>query len=180
MQQICEAVAIFNQGGIIFYPTESIYGLGCDPFNEYACNRVLQIKNRHNKSGLICLISDLKHLKNLVSPLRTYEYLQIKNSVNDHVSWVLPAHKNLPKWLQSKDSTVCIRYSRNPAIVKFCDAIDSPIISTSANLQGQKPVLNVDEAKIIFNKQIDYYLDTPLGDKQQASKIRTLGGEFLR
>ena len=180
MQQISQAVEVVKTGGIIFYPTESIYGLGCDPFNELACSQLLKIKNRHNKSGLICLISNLKHLNDLVAPIRTYDYLQIKNSCEDHISWVLPAKKDLPIWLRSTENTICVRYSRNPAIINLCDALDAPIISTSANLQGEAPVASITEAKKIFKNQIDYYLDTPLGDKDKASRIKTIVGDLIR
>ena len=174
------AVQTIKAGKILFYPTESIFGLGCDPFNEAACKKINLLKKRTNKAGLICLISDIKHLNTLAAPLRKVDYEKIQHSALEHISWILPAKSDLPPWLLGPNNSVCVRLSSDPSIKLLCDTLDQAIISTSANEQDMPTARSIDEAKAIFSEKIDYYLDLPLGNRTTASKIYTLTGTVIR
>ena len=177
---INKAVKVIKEGKILIYPTESIFGLGCDPFNEQACQKINSLKQRSNKAGLICLINNIKHLNTLAAPLRTTDYEQIRKSKTKHISWILPAKSGLPKWLIGPNNTICVRLSNDSSINELCSALDQAIISTSANEQGMPAANTIEQAKKIFKNQVDYYLDLPLGDKQKASKILTITGKIIR
>ena len=180
MQQINKAVECVRQGGVIVYPTESVYGLGCDPFNRLACEKIMALKQRENKAGFICLLSSLQHLNSLISPIRVIEYNKIKSSELDHVSWILPAKADLPDWLKTSDNTICVRYSQHQVVKQLCDLLGQSIISTSANLQGQKSVETIEQAKKVFGQKVDYYLDMPVGSNSSVSTIRELCGRIIR
>ena len=177
---INKAVNTIKEGKILVYPTESIFGLGCDPFNESACQKINDLKQRSNKAGLICLINNIKYLNTLAAPLRTIDYEQIKQSKTKHISWILPAKSNLPKWLVGPNNTICIRFSNDSSINALCNALGQAVTSTSANKQGMPAATTIEQAKIIFKDQVDYYLDLPLGNRQTASKILTISGKTIR
>ena len=175
-----EAIDALKAGQVIVYPTEAIFGLGCDPFNAKACQRIAEIKNRQNKAGFICVIGCIEQLATLIEPLTTADMNKLTKSWRGHVSWILPAKKTLPPWLIGPNNTICVRYSNHPTIQNLCNSFDGAIISTSANLQGQKPASSIHDAQLYFGNTVDYYLDQPLGCEKSASKIYNLNYKKIR
>ena len=175
------AATSLKNSELIIYPTESCYGLGCDPFSQTAVEKLNQLKSRKNKLGFICVIGDLKQLKLLAPPLNEEDIAKLKATWPGHVSWVLPALDNLPPWLIGPNQTICIRYSSHPIIQQLCLQFGGPIISTSANLSGQKPALTIPQANSCFKDKISYYLNAPLGNEPYSSTIIALNsGKTLR
>lgn len=179
MDQVNQAAQVVSNGGVIVYPTEAVYGLGCDPFCEQACQRIAQIKQRSNKAGFIIIIGNLMQLNLLVAPLRQLDYQQVKSSWPGHVSWILPAKNGLPKWLLASDNTVCIRYTAHPVARQLCN-LAGPLISTSANKSGSDGADDFNKVKEFFVDKVEFYLDLPLGKELQASTIKTLSGQVVR
>src|SRR4030067_1807882 len=128
-----------HKGGIIAYPTEGVYGLGCDPFNETAALRLLKIKQRHINKGLILIASDWNQVKNLIKlDLKKYPVIKLNNK--NPITWVFPATKKVPRWITGKFNSVAIRVTSHPIAKKICQKFGGPIVSTSANLTKQPPI----------------------------------------
>lgn len=186
-EQIKKAVTILKRGGVIAYPTEAVYGLGCDPCNEHAVMRLLTIKKRAVSKGLILIAADWKQLKPLVkaSAIEKLNESQRMNAIlatwPGAVTWVFPASENVPAWIHGQYNTVAIRVTEHPIANAMCTAWQVPLVSTSANVEGQTPAKNSEEVKAIFDGQIDYILPGKVGGLSKPTQIRdALTGKVLR
>ncbi len=175
-----ESVNYLNTGKIIAYPTESIYGIGCDPYNYGAVQNIYKIKNRPNKKPMILIASDVKQIENLV------DHKAINQSVIEswpgHITWLLPASNDCPQWLYEKESRkVAIRVSAHATVASICDNFNKPIISTSANKSMDEPITKIEKIKDIFDNEIDFIVEGCLGNEPRPSVIRDLEtGKVIR
>ncbi len=178
-----DLIPIFQQGGIFSYPTESVYGLGCDPNNEEAVQRLLDIKNRHMRKGLILIATDFSQISqylhnDILHP--TNEANARSNKLAHQPSDTTFTHlvnEHTPKWLTGEFNSLAIRISKHPEVVQLCGAFGSAMVSTSANFSGQPPAKNFDEVVSIFSTNtksslIDAILEGTTGNLQQPSSIR--------
>lgn len=138
-----EAVEQIALGHVIAYPTEAVYGLGCDPFNEQAFEQLLQLKNRSLKKGVILIASSVDQLENLVQ-LRNQPWseavLQSWNQSDLPMTWVLPTQSGVPTWLTGGRTTLAVRVTHHPVAKALCELFGKPLVSTSANLSGEAPI----------------------------------------
>lgn len=136
-------VSSLKRGALIAYPTESVYGIGCDAWCQGAVERLQRIKKRQGKKGFILLISEYAQLDRLIdinNPSIVWD--AIRSSWPGPVTWVFPCHPDLPKWLVGVDSSIAIRMTAHPIAREICQVLASPLISTSANLAGMPPCIN--------------------------------------
>ena len=179
IDQFDEAHQLLKQGKILAYPTEAVYGLGCNPFNEKAVERLLALKKREHSKGLIVLIADWSQLSSLTSAIPFDKLDAVRDNWPGPVTYVFPKSAIIPDWLCGNHNTVAIRMSAHPVARKLCK--NGPIISTSANLSGHPPA--IDEASLCaaFPVGIDALVSGPLGGSKQLSVIYdVLSGERLR
>lgn len=170
---------LLSNGGIIAYPTEAVYGLGCDPFNEIAVNRLLAIKQRSVDKGLILIAADFSQIENLILPVPTIN--KIKKTWPGPNTWVFPATKNVPSWITGSFSTIAIRITDHPIAKQICLEFENPIVSTSANIAGEAPIKNWQDLNPILLNSIDYLVKGKVGDEEKPSVIRdALSGDILR
>ena len=175
-----ESVNYLDTGKIIAYPTESIYGIGCDPYNYDAVQKIYKIKNRPNDKPMILIASDMKQIENLI------DYNAINQSVIEswpgHTTWLLPASSACPEWLYEKDSRkVAIRVSAHTTVASICNNFKKPIISTSANKSMDDPIMEIEKIKDVFNKDIDFIVEGCLGNEPNPSVIMDLEtGKMIR
>jgi len=177
--QFDEARQLLNQGKILAYPTEAVYGLGCDPFNEKAVETLLALKKRERRKGLIVLIADWSQLAPLIGSIPLDKLDAVRDNWPGPVTYIFPKAAIIPDWLCGNHSTVAIRMSAHPVARALCK--NGPIISTSANLSGYPPV--VDEVSLCgaFPVGIDALMAGSLGGLKQPSVIYdVLNGERLR
>ncbi|TMO65906.1 L-threonylcarbamoyladenylate synthase [Pseudoalteromonas aurantia] len=177
------AVHALQQGQVICYPTEAVYGLGCDPDNQDAVEALLAIKQRDVAKGLILIADNYSQCLPYVddAQIPTDKREDIFSSWPGGVTWVLPAKQSTPKWLTGAHSTIAVRVTAHPTVKALCQQFGKPLVSTSANLSGQDPVASLDEAKRVFTKQVGYYVDAPLGGANAPSQIKhALTGAVLR
>ena len=178
--QIAKAVNSLNQGEIIAYPTEAVWGLGCDPFNEKALNKLLSLKKRDQGKGLILVSSSLEHCKKLLEGLPDEYFKKLQNSTKQNVSndrattWLIPANDAVPLGVKGTHKNFALRISKHPTVVSLCDCFQLPIVSTSANLAGKKPATTINEVKFFFGKAISDYVDGELGAQKAPSEIKNL------
>ena len=174
------AIDYLRKGKIIGYPTEGVYGLGCDPWNEDSVSRINRIKKRGAGKVYLLVASHINQLTELVD--RDNIAKEVLQSWPGHTTWLIPAKKNTPEWLVDKSSgLIAIRVSKHPTIVELCNNFKNPIISTSANISGKENIL--DETSFIktFSQTVDYFVKGNLGNSDKSSIIMNMiTGEKLR
>ena len=168
---IRKAALIIKQGGIIAYPTEAVFGLGCDPYQESSVHQLLTFKNRPVEKGLILVVSNLSQLDDFIEPLTDAQQQTIIDSEN--TSWIVPA-RFAPYWLRGKHETLAIRLSSHPIVKLLCDELHQPLVSTSANPAGKNPARNALQCHHYFHQQLDIILHAATGSLQQPTEIRDL------
>jgi L-threonylcarbamoyladenylate synthase len=179
--RIRPAVAVLGFGGVIAYPTEGVYGLGCDPFDEAAVARVLRIKRRSSRKGLILVAADLAQVEALIAPLNTAAWDRLRAATPGPVTWVVPARTAVPHWLTHRRGTLAVRVSAHPITVALSRAFGRPMVSTSANRAGRDPARTATEVRWAFGADVDLVLSGPLGGAPGPSEIRDLlSGRRLR
>lgn len=181
-RSVSEAAEHLSNGGVIAYPTEAVWGLGCDPFNEEAVHKILDLKEREVEKGLIVVAANTEQILSLLASLEQEKLKQLNETWPGPVTWLIPDDENLfPSWVKGQYSSVAVRVSAHPLVRTLCERFGKPIISTSANKAGEPEIrsrLRIDE---VFSDKLDYVLDGELGDSDQPSQIRDLlTGDSLR
>lgn len=179
--KIRHAVHILQQGGIIAYPTEAVFGLGCLPENLDSIKRLLQIKQRPIEKGLILLASELSQLEPYLAEIKPDILQKIQPSWPGPTTWVLPATKKTSPLIKGQFDTIAVRISAHPIVRELCRQCQSPIISTSANITGKHMSYSAFDVRLQFQNQLDYILDGPLGDSNKPSVIKNaITDEIIR
>ncbi|MGP1959020.1 MAG: Sua5/YciO/YrdC/YwlC family protein [Arsenophonus sp. NC-CH8-MAG3] len=173
-------ILALNKGKIIAYPTEAIFGLGCDPNNDKVVRKLLSLKQRSWKKGLILIAGDYKQLipyidDNKLTNLQKEMMLSIGSEA---ITWVVPARKNIPKLLTGKFNSLAVRITNFELIKKLCFLYGKPLISTSANLNGLSPCRTKDEVIAQFNGKVSV-LDGSVGGRNNPSEIRDIMTDYL-
>lgn len=168
---INSAVETLRSGGVIAYPTEAVYGLGCDPFNKRSVIRVLELKRRSIHKGLILLSHDWDIVSNLTLPIPQHLLDMVFSTWPGPTTWVFPANIDvLPYWIRGERNSIAIRITAHPISKELCKSFGKPIISTSANIEGEIPVRSYQEVTPIF-KGIDYILQGDVGELTKPTPI---------
>ncbi|MES9856982.1 MAG: L-threonylcarbamoyladenylate synthase [Sedimenticola sp.] len=176
-----EAANCFHRGGIIAYPTEAVYGLGCDPLDGYAVEQLLALKRRPVSKGVILIAADFNQLRPFVTTLSDSKMAPVYDSWPGPHTWLLPAAEHLPYWLCGTHSTLAVRVTDHPAAAALCRACRSPLVSTSANIAGRPPLRNAFSVRRTFGEQVDYVLNAPIGAEQKPTTIRDArSGRLIR
>jgi L-threonylcarbamoyladenylate synthase len=167
--QLNEAQELLRQGRLIAYPTEAIYGLGCDPFNPTAVNSLLTLKGRVADKGLIVLIADWSQLPPLIASMTEEQLGRIGASWPGPVTWIFPKANSVPLWITGGLETIAIRMTAHPIAQALCAT--HPIISTSANISGHPPARSIEDVKRQFPQGIDALVQGALGGEKKPSQI---------
>jgi L-threonylcarbamoyladenylate synthase len=179
---IQQATKAINSGGIIAYPTEAVWGLGCDPWNIEAVIKLLKIKQRSSSKGFVVVASSIDQISKLCTGLSQSKLQQLQQTWPGPYNWIIPDTQSwFPSIVRGKHLGVAIRVSNHPIIQKLCDAVGHPIISTSANLSGQSPCLTYQQVDTVFADKISGVLNGKLGGSTQPCSIRDLAtGKIIR
>ena len=128
-----EAVKFLNKGELIGYPTEAVYGLGCDPWNKESVNKISKLKGRSPDKPFLMVISSKDQLEDLVDVSSLTD--KVWKSWPGHTTWLIKAKDSVPSWMKDKQTgKVGIRMSEHPVVVDLCNLFKKPLISTSANI----------------------------------------------
>jgi len=168
------AAATLKQGGVIAYPTEAVYGLGCHPLNEAAVNRLLQLKQRDPGKGLILISDSLKHLEPYLQPLSQSERDKITKKRAKPTTWIVPAKNWVPNWLTGHHASLAIRITDHPIAAQLCRLVGMPIVSTSANLSAHRPAKTNIQVRLQFDGQLDGIISGKIDTSASPSEIRDL------
>lgn len=174
MQKINEQVikTWFNQNKVFAYPTEAVFGLGCNPLSEEAVDKILSLKSRPVEKGMILIASSLDQLR----PFIKFEDVARENQSRiiatwpGPYTWLIPKSKHTPWWVSGDSEFVAVRVTSHPIVRAICDAVESPIISTSANPAGLEPARSEVEVGKYFGEQVEL-VSGALGDQAQPSTI---------
>jgi L-threonylcarbamoyladenylate synthase len=169
LKQIKRCVAM---GGIIAYPTEAVYGLGCDPLNPQAVMKLLQIKQRQIEKGLILIASDQAQLAPFILPPTPDIQARLDASWPGPVTWLLEPRDQVPIWLIGDHTHIAVRVSAHPLVRQICDVLGHALVSTSSNISQRAPARNALSTRRIFGDQIDMIIAGPTGSQQNPTEIR--------
>lgn len=176
-----QAARRVRAGGIIAYPTEAVFGLGCDPLNAAAVQRLLDIKGRAAAKGLILIAADLQQLEPFIGELPGPRKHEILQSWPGPVTWVVPAVAGTPNWLSGGRPTLAVRVTDHPVAVALCRTCGSALVSTSANRSGRPPALTALRVRQGLGGLIDYLVPGQTGAQRKPTTIRdALSGAVLR
>lgn len=180
-EKVADAVDVLNAGGVIAYPTEHCFGLGCDPQNEVAIKRLLKVKQRQAEQGVILIASNLQQVERYVD-LNSATYIDtILTSWPGPNTWIIPAMLGVSTYIKGKHSGVAVRVTANPIAKQLCDAYGGAIVSTSANRHGQPSLMNSASVSSVLGEDISYILDEPVGGDDSPSTIRDgMTGQQIR
>jgi L-threonylcarbamoyladenylate synthase len=167
-----QAIRALNRGGIIAYPTESVIGIGCDPFNQDAVTALLELKQRSWKKGLILIAANYKQILSLIEPLTPILEQRVFATWPGAVTWLLPAKPNIPLYLRGKSQKLAVRVTAHPQAAALCQYWGGPLVSTSANIAGRPPAKTALKLRHNFTNKIDYILPGKIGGHSRPSEIR--------
>ncbi len=173
---INKAVDVLKSGGIIIFPTDTYYGLGCDIFNKEGIEQIFRIKNEIDNKLLSFICSDLKDISQYAK-VSDYAYRTMKHLLPGPYTFILPAAKIVPKKLWSKRKTVGIRVPDHSVTIQIVKLLGNPIVSTSTTTRKGDPLVNPFEIKNIFNSQVDLMLASTNVSFQPSSVIDLSGEE---
>jgi len=175
------AIVQLHQGNIIAYPTEAVYGLGCDPRNETAIRKLLDLKNRNQAAGFILIASDFEQLRPWLADIDPELITKAMQSWPGPVTWLFPRAEDVPDLVAGEHATIAVRITAHEPSRALCKAFGSALISSSANTHLANPARSVAEVEDYFGKQLGGILAGPLGAAGQPSEIRDLlTGNIIR
>ncbi len=163
--------AYLKRGGVIAYPTESCYGLGCDPRNRNAVRRILKIKHRPQRKGLILIASRYAQVRRYIQPLGVDEQARLVHDGAQAVTYLMPVHHGCPRWLRGGHDTLAVRITAHPGAFALCRALDMALVSTSANVGGDRPARTYADCARRFGGQV-LVLPGRVGRRKRPSTIR--------
>ncbi len=175
-------ITALKEEKVIAYPTEAVFGLGCDPDSEKAVQELLALKNRPWEKGLILIADNYERLCPYIDDkqLSDLQKATIFSFWPGPVTWVIPAKITTPKWLTGRFSTLAVRVTDHPLVKQLCSIYEKPLVSTSANLSGLEPCRSVEEVRQQFGDRIPI-LEGKVGERKNPSEIRdALTGKLYR
>lgn len=183
---VAEAAECLRTGQVLAYPTEAVWGLGCDPMNEQAFLHILHLKQRPIEKGVILLAGQISQVEHLLDTLRPEIRNQVLASWSNRqpteraTTWLLPTDEQIPGWIKGQHSKVAVRVTTHPLCAALCKAFQGFIVSTSANPSGREPARSLQQAYQYFGSELNY-LNGDLGFSQEPSRIiDAVTGEIIR
>ena len=166
---IKQAAAACHHGGVICYPTESVFGLGCDPQNHIAVMSLLQLKKRPANKGLILIAASIEQLQPYIKA--SPKELKKLATPSSPTTWLVDPSTFTPCWITGQHKKIAVRITQHPVAKQLCNQLRHPIVSTSANPAGKKPAKTILKSRIYFKDNVDYYLCAQTGGLNKPTQI---------
>ena len=180
-QQITEAAKAIAAGGVVAYPTESCYGLGCDPDCTTAIEKILKLKQRSRDKGLILIADQWHKLSGYLLPMDQQIETRMMASWPGPVTWLCPCSSDVSVWLKGVHDTLAVRVTAHPVAAELSRAVDTALVSTSANIARQPALHNAKDVEHTFGGELDYILDAAIGgDSSPSTIIDAISGNVIR
>ncbi|PAU64773.1 tRNA threonylcarbamoyladenosine biosynthesis protein RimN [Pseudomonas sp. PIC25] len=171
---------VVREGGVVAYPTEAVWGLGCDPWNEEAVYRLLALKDRPVEKGLILVADSIRQFDFLLEDLPEAWQDRLASTWPGPNTWLVPHQNRLPEWITGQHDSVALRVSDHPLVRDLC-ALTGPLVSTSANPGGRPAARTRLRVEQYFHDRLDAVLGGALGGRKNPSTIRDLvSGRVVR
>jgi len=182
---LSNALTALRNQGVIAYPTESVFGLGCDPDCETAIQKILELKKRPSHKGLILIASDIEQLSDYAdfSQLTATQISNIEKTWPGPFTWIVPVHKKLSALISGDFDSVAVRVTAHPVVQQLCREFGKPIISTSANLSGLEACVDAQQVKQMFagNDLLSMIIEQSVSGLDNPSQIHhAITGKRLR
>ena len=172
--------AHLRRGGLIAYPTESCYGLGCDPDNRAAVLRLLKLKQRPQHKGLILIAASYRQVARYLQPLPAAQQRQLQEAGAQAITYLMPARHSAPRWLRGAHDTLAVRLTAHRQAAQLCRNANSALVSTSANRSGQRPAKTYAQCRRLFGRKV-WVLPGRVGKRKKPSTIRAWAdGQIIR
>jgi len=162
-----------RSGGVIAYPTESCFGLGCDPTNHRALKRLLRIKGRPQRKGLIVIAQHFSQLQKLIAPVTPEQKQRMFTRWPGPHTWLVPASRRCPALLRGRHTSLAVRVTANPLAANLCRQAGMALVSTSANHNGRVPAKTARECHRLFGGRVKV-LPGRTGGASKPSTIQDL------
>jgi L-threonylcarbamoyladenylate synthase len=178
-----DAIAALRSGGVVAYPTEAVYGLGCDPHHRAAFEKLFTLKQRPPVQGVLLIGADFEQIAPYIdltsTPAAAIECARA-TWPGPH-TWVFPRATATPAWLVGAHAGIALRVTAHPQAAALCRAFGSALVSTSANRHGEPPARDADGVRAIFGARVDAILQGDIGGLERPTPIRdAISGDFLR
>lgn len=179
--ELDQASTLIRQGRVLAYPTEGVWGLGCDPDNTEALEHLLALKQRAPEKGLILIAASIEQFDPWLRGLDTASLEQLRASWPAALTWLVPDNGRTHPLVKGEHDRVALRVTPHPLVIALCKAFGGPIVSTSANRAGEPAATTAEEVRTAFQGESLALLDGKTGGRIQPSDIRDLvTGEWLR
>jgi len=177
------AVATLRSGGVVAYPTEAVYGLGCDPQSHAAFERLFALKQRPPTQGVLLIAADFAQVEKYIdlAGVPADALARVRASWPGPHTWVFPRAASVPDWIAGTHAGIALRVTAHPLAAALCHAFGGALVSTSANRHSESPARTADEIRAAFGNELGYILDGAVGGLERPTPIRdAISGELIR
>lgn len=180
LDQIAEAATLLKMGGVLAYPTEAVFGLGCDPDNRRAFDKIFALKQRPPEQGVLLIAADFLQIADWIeAPVGAIARAQA-TWPGPH-TWIFPRSPRVPTWVAGDHGGIALRITAHESAAALCRAFGGPIVSTSANRHGEPPAVNAEQVESLFGAALDGVLLGPTGGQQRPTPIAdAISGAIMR
>ncbi len=169
--EIDAAATIIKRGGVVAYPTEGVYGLGCDPLNADAVQRLIDIKGRAADKGLILIAAAQSQIDPFLLPVSSEIQTRLTRDWPGPITWIMPCNNEIPALVRGGRQTLAVRVTDHPVASQLCTACGHTLVSTSANHSGEPPCMDAASVDTTLGELIDAVIDAPLGGLNAPTPI---------
>ncbi|GLQ88207.1 L-threonylcarbamoyladenylate synthase [Dyella flagellata] len=183
LTELADAGSLLRNGGVIAYPTEAVFGLGCDPYDQAAFERIFALKQRPATQGVLLIAAEFAQITRYVDMAKvpTDVLAQVRASWPGPYTWVFPRSAQVPDWVAGAHAGIALRVTAHEPAAELCRSFGGALVSTSANPHGQPPARDLATVTAYFGEAVDGVVDAPLGGASQPTTIRdALTGAIIR
>ncbi len=183
LAEIDAAADLLKAGGVLAYPTEAVFGLGCDPHDRGAFERVFALKQRPPSQGVLLIASDFAQVERYIDLVAVPDeaLARARASWPGPHTWIFPRSAAVPDWVAGSHAGIALRITAHAPAAALCEAFGGALVSTSANPHGQPPARSAQMAMDYFDDRLDGILDAPVGGLERPTAIHdALSGGIIR
>lgn len=183
MNDLAKVTEVLRTGGVIAYPTEAVYGLGCDPHNEAAVARVFELKQRPPAQGVLLIAADFVQVEKYIdlAQVPADALARVRASWPGPHTWIFPRSAATPEWLARGHAGIALRVTAHALAAELCRAFGGALVSTSANRHGEPAARTAAEVRAQFGDALAFVVDGPTGGLERPTTIRdAISGDVIR
>ncbi|MEO6799805.1 MAG: Sua5/YciO/YrdC/YwlC family protein [Rhodanobacter sp.] len=183
LTELDRAAALVHGGGVLAYPTEAVFGLGCDPHDRTAFDRLFALKHRPATQGVLLIAANFGQVERYIdiAAVPADVMLQVQASWPGPHTWIFPRSTQVPEWIAGSHAGIALRVTAHAPAAALCHAWGGALVSTSANPHGQPAARTAQVVAEYFGDALDGLLEAPLGNQRSPTMIRdAMSGAIIR